>query len=338
MANSPKKLNLALQGGGAQGAFTWGVLDQLLLDERVEIEAISGTSAGAVNGVLVAYGLMSGGRDTARALLHQFWRKVSIATEFSPFRPSMFDKFMGNYDLRYSPSFMAMEYMSRLFSPYQLNILDINPLQEILNELIDFDRVKQCKKLRLFVNATNVHTGKPRVFNTHELSVEAVMASACLPLLFKTVWVDGEPYWDGGYSGNPAIYPLIYHCGTRDVMLVQINPLKNDDVPTGSHEILDRLNEINFNASLMSEMRAIEFVSRLKKQGKLGDEYKDMRIHMIEAQEILSEFGRMSKLNTDWDFLSYLYDTGVQAASDWLDSHYEAIGQQSTVNLRDMFL
>lgn len=338
MAQNPKKINLALQGGGAQGAFTWGVLDQILLDERVEIEAISGTSAGAMNAVIMAYGLMSGGRDTARDLLRQFWYKVSVAAEFSPFKTSFLDSMMGSYNLRYSPSFFAMDYLTRMFSPAQLNVLDINPLREILSELVDFDLVQSCNKLKLFINATHVRTGKARIFKTEEITLEAVMASACLPYIFKTVWIDGEPYWDGGYSGNPAIYPIIYNAQSRDVVIVQINPLDVEDVPTGANEILDRLNEINFNASLMSEMRAIDFVRRLKENGSLGESHKSMHIHMIEAQEILRGFGRMSKLNADWNFLSYLYDIGVQSASDWLDNHYDAIGNRSSVNIREEFL
>lgn len=338
MANETKLVNLALQGGGSQGAFTWGVLDQILLDERVYIEAISATSAGAINAVLTAYGLMKEGRDGARQILHDFWRRVSIAAGVSPFQPSPFDRFLRRYDLAYSPSFMAMEYLTRMFSPHELNLLDYNPLREILREMVDFDALKSCNEINLFINATHVKTGKIRVFTKEEISLDVVMASACLPHLFKTVYIDGEPYWDGGYSGNPAIYPLIYNCKSQDVILVQINPLNVEEVPTGASDILDRLNEITFNATLMREMRAISFVSKLKKQGKLGEGYKDMHIHMIDANDIIGELGRLSKFNADWGFIQYLRETGEQAASDWLDTNYDKIGKGSSVDIEETFL
>lgn len=338
MKNEVKNVNLALQGGGALGAFSWGVLDQILLDERVHIEAITATSAGAVNAVLAAYGLAKGGRDGARGMLRDFWRRVSAAAALTPWQASPVDKLLQRYDLAYSPSFMAMEYLTRMFSPYQLNLLDYNPLRDILAEMVNFDELRDCNKVDLFINATHVRTGKIRVFKKEELTLDAVMASACLPHLFKTVYIDGEPYWDGGYSGNPAIYPLIYNCRCQDVILVQINPLYVEDVPTGASDILDRLNEINFNATLMREMRAMAFVSRLKQQGKLDDNYKDMRLHMIDAQEIIGELGRNSKLNADWQFLQYLSETGEQAALDWLDAHYDDLGKRSSVDVEDVFM
>ncbi len=333
-----KEIHLALQGGGALGAFTWGVLESILLDERVHIEAISGTSAGAMNAVVMASGLQQGGREHAIKLLKDFWRKISVAASLLPFRSTPFDQLFGSRNVGYSMPFMAMDAMTRMLSPYQFNMLDINPLREILEELVDFEALRHCDKIKLHINATNVRTGKIRVFNTSELTLDAVMASACLPFIFKTVWIDGEPYWDGGYSGNPAIYPLIYNDQSLDVVIVQINPLYVEDVPTQASEILDRINEISFNATLMREMRAIAFVSKLKGQGKLQSEYKDMHIHMIEADEILGGLGRMSKLNPDWDFLNYLHEAGMQSAQNWLDTHYEDIGKRSSVDLRKIFL
>lgn len=334
-----KKIQLALQGGGAQGAFTWGALEQLLLDERVYIEGISGTSAGAMNAVVMAYGLTVGGRDEARKLLREFWRKVSVAASLLPFHPSVMDRMMGGYDVSHSPGFMMMDAMTRMFSPYQFNALDLNPLREILEELVDFEVLrKNCKKIKLFINATHVRTGKIKVWKTEELTIEKVMASACLPHIFKTVWVDGEPYWDGGYSGNPAIFPLIYGAESQDVVIVQINPLHMEEVPTNSNDIMDRVNEISFNASLMCEMRAIAFVHKLKQEGKLGENYKDMHIHMIDADEILGGLGHMSKLNADWDFFNYLCDTGIQATSEWLEQHYEKIGKESSINIKSVYL
>lgn len=334
-----KEIHLALQGGGAQGAFTWGVLDQILLDDRVYIEAISGTSAGAMNAVVLAYGLTVGGRDEARRLLREFWRKVSVAASLLPFHPSVFDRMLGGYDIRNSPSFMVMDAMTRMFSPYQFNFMDLNPLREILEELVDFEVLRNhCNRVKLFINATHVRTGKIKVWSTEELTLDKVMASACLPYIFKTVWVDGEPYWDGGYSGNPAIFPLIYRGGSRDVVIVQINPLHVEEVPTTSNEIMDRVNEISFNATLMREMRAIAFVAKLKNQGKLDEDYKQMHVHLIEAEEILSGLGRMSKLNADWDFFNYLFDTGVQTTEEWLKVNYDKIGTESSIKIRDVYL
>lgn len=333
-----KPIHLALQGGGALGAFTWGVLEHILEDERVYIEAISGTSAGAMNAVVMAYGLHQGGRAGARQLLRDFWRKISVAASLLPFRATPFDTLMGGLNNAYSMPFMAMDAMTRMLSPYQFNVLDINPLREIVAELVDFEALRSCNKVKIHINATNVRTGKIKIFDLPDITLDSVMASACLPFLFKTVWIDGEPYWDGGYSGNPAIYPLIYNDDSRDVVIVQINPFYVEEVPTGASEILDRINEISFNSTLMREMRAIAFVSKLKGQGKLENDYKDMHMHMIEADEILSGLGRMSKLNPDWDFLNYLHDAGVQAAKEWLDKHYDDIGKRSSIDLRSVFL
>lgn len=333
-----KEIHLALQGGGALGAFTWGVLDEILQDERVHIEAISGTSAGAMNAVVMAYGLHQDGREGARKLLRNFWRKVSVASSLMPFHANPLEALMGGFNAAHSLPFLAIDAMTRVFSPYQFNVLDYNPLRDILDELVDFDELRKCKKLKLHINATNVRTGKIRVFDLKEITLDAVMASACLPFLFKTVWIDGEPYWDGGYSGNPAIYPLIYNDNSCDVVIVQINPLYVEDVPTGAPEILDRINEISFNSTLMREMRAIAFVSKLKRQGKLENEYKDMHIHMIEADEILGNLGRMSKMNADWDFMNYLHDAGIQASKDWLDKNYDSIGKRSSIDLRKVFM
>lgn len=333
-----KPINLALQGGGTQGAFTWGVLDKLLEDERVTIESISATSAGAMNAVVMAHGLATGGRDAARRDLGEFWRKVSVASGLTPFSTGgFFERMMGGYENAFTP-FAAMDAMTRMFSPYQLNLLDINPLRDILDEVVDFAALRAGNKIKLFINATHVRTGKIKVFEGKELTLEMVMASACLPYLFKTVWVEGEPYWDGGYSGNPAIYPLIYKGQSQDVVIVQINPLRVEEVPTTANDILDRINEISFNATLNREMRAIAFVSKLKAQGALDDHYKNMRVHMIDAQEILGNLGRMSKMNADWAFLRYLFEAGAQAATDWLDANYKELGQKSTVDIRELYL
>ena len=252
-----KKLDLALQGGGAHGAYSWGVIDRLLEDERIEIEGISGTSAGAMNGVVMADALTRGGKPLARQALTDFWQAVSRAGMASPVRRSPMDVWTGNWSLDHSPGYIAMDLMTRLISPYQFNPLNVNPLRDIVDAHIDFERVRQCEQLKLFVAATNVRTGKQRVFRREEMSLDAVMASACLPLMFQAVEIDGEAYWDGGYMGNPALFPLMEECSSRDILLVQINPISRDSVPTCASSILNRLNEITFNAALIKEIRMI---------------------------------------------------------------------------------
>lgn len=334
-----KTINLALQGGGSHGAFTWGVLDRLLEDGRISVEAITGTSAGAMNAVLTGYGLVTGGREKAREMLAEFWRKISLSAAMSPLQPTIMDKMLGNVQLDFSPGFLALDFITRMFSPYQFNLFDINPLRDILGEMVDFEVVRRNRQIVLFVNATNVKTGKVRVFKTHELSLDAVMASACLPFMFKTVEVEGQPYWDGGYTGNPAIFPLFYHCACTDVVLVQINPLFVDDVPIHAADILDRVNEISFNAGLMNEMRAIAFVHKLLEKHQIPDDrYKRMLVHQIEAQELMRSLGTSSKLNAEWTFLQHLRDIGRQSADDWLAGHYDDIGQRSSVDLKALFL
>jgi NTE family protein len=336
----PRSINLALQGGGAQGAFTWGVLDKLLTYDALHIESITATSAGAMNAVVVAQGLIEGDGDHARKLLTEFWRKVSTAASMLPFKPTMVEKMMGaGGDIGFSPSFIALDYMMRLFSPYQLNLFDINPLRSIVEETVDFEAIRKNKKIRLFVNATNVRTGKNKVFKTEEMTLDMVMASACLPFIFKTVYIDGEPYWDGSYSGNPPIYPLIYHAESQDVVFVQINPLHVEEIPTNASDIMNRINEISGNTFLMGEMRAIAFVKRLIDEGKLpAKDYKNMRIHMIEAEEIMSSLKPSSKLNADWTFLSHLHNIGTQAAEDWVEKNYDKLGKEGTIDVRKEFL
>lgn len=335
----PKPINLALQGGGAHGAFTWGVLDRILEDKRLDIEGISATSAGAMNAVVMLDGWLEGGAKRASEKLHDFWHQISTITSFSPMQPTAMEKLFGQTDFSHSPSFYAMDFFTRLFSPYQYNPFDINPLRQILGDMVDFDRLSKNKEMQLFVNATNVSSGKIRVFNTSELTIDAVMASACLPFLFKTVHIDGEPYWDGGYSGNPALFPLFYACTSPDIMVVQINPLHVDSVPTHAAEILDRVNEISFNATLIREMRAIEFVKRLLKEHRIPDtRYSDVRVHLVEAEDLMKDIGASSKFNADWDFLTYLHDIGYNAADGWLAQHYDKIGKESSIDIEEYYL
>ena len=335
-----KTINLALQGGGAHGAFTWGVLDRLVEEERLGFDGISATSAGAMNAAVFAYGLSEGGRTGAKKALANFWRRVSHAAAFSPLQPTLFDRLLGNKSLEHSPAFMLFDMMSRLLSPYQLNPLNYNPLRDLVAESVDFEKLrKTCCPVKLYLSATNVRTGKVRVFGNDEVNVDAVLASACLPFLFQAVEIDGDPYWDGGYMGNPCIYPLIYECDSRDVLIVHINPLERKHMPHTAAEILNRINEISFNSSLMREMRAISFVTRLIDSGALdGSGLKRMLIHSIAANEVMNELGHTSKLNADWEFLTNLRDSGRAHADAWLKANFDRLGSDSTVDIRDTYL
>lgn len=302
--NHPKAISLALQGGGSHAAFTWGVLDRLLEEDKLTIEGISGTSVGAINGALVVCGMAAGGRKKAKLLLENFWRKVSMAGILL-MKPTMFDKLVGKNDLLYNPTFAAFDYVTRMFLPYQFNALDINPIKDVVEELIDFVALRNNIDMQLFVNATHVHSGQARVFNNEQLSVEVLMASACMPFLFRTVEIDGEPYWSGGFVGNPTLEPLVKLPKSKDIVIVQTTAIKSDDVPTNVQDIVDRVTEISFNTALKLEQQLLEATSTAK-------------FHRIEAEEILGSLGRSSKFNADWNFLEHLRDTGCQAAEDWI--------------------
>ena len=333
-----KRVNLALQGGGSHGAFTWGVLDRLLEDGRLEIAAISGTSAGAMNAVALADGYTTGGPEGAREKLEGFWKTMSDAARLSPVQRSPIDKLMGNWSLDQSPGYHMMDMMTRLFSPYQLNPTNMNPLKKVLEDCVDFACVRHCNAIRLFISATNVETGRVKVFDSHSLTAEMVMASACLPFMFQAVEIDGVPYWDGGYMGNPALFPFHSESDTADIVVIQINPIERRGAPRTAQEIQNRLNEISFNSSLLKELRAIDFVARLIDEGKLdGDHYRRERIHIIENQAALKPLGASSKVNAEWAFLTHLRDLGRQTADDWLDANFDAVGERSTVDLRTMF-
>jgi NTE family protein len=341
MANNQKLINLALQGGGAHGAFAWGVLDRLLEDGRIGIEAISATSAGAMNAAVLAYGFAVGGADGARAKLEEFWREISRAGElYSPVRSFPWEKWLNGHSMELSPSFALFEAMTRVFSPYQLNPFDFNPLRDVLVRVIDFDRLCRCDDTtKLYISATNVRTGKIRVFQNSEMSPDAILASASLPYIFKAVEIDGEHYWDGGYMGNPAIFPLIYHSRSKDVVLVHINPIERAKLPTTSSEIFNRINEISFNSSLMREMRAIAFVTKLIDDGALDEsKYSRMRIHAVRSDADMSALGVASKLNPDWDFLCHLRDVGRSRAAEWLDANLDAVGIRSSIDAEATYL
>src|SRR5439155_24576258 len=335
-----KTLSLALQGGGAHGAFTWGVLDRLLEDERLNFEGVVATSAGAMNAAVLAYGLVEGGREGARKALANFWRRVSHAAALSPIQPTIFDRLVGNRSLENSMPYIMFDMITRVMSPYQFNPFNLNPLRHVLEESVDFEVFSQARcRLKLNLCATNVRTGKIKVFSNREITPDAVMASACLPFVFQAVEIDGEAYWDGGYMGNPAIFPLIYGCESPDVLVVHINPMKRPDVPTTANEILNRINEISFNSSLMREMRAIDFVTRLIEMdvGK-SLSLKRVFIHAISSDEVMVGLSAASKLNADWAFLTDLRDAGRERAGEWLDRNFDRIGKVSSIDILGTYL
>jgi NTE family protein len=339
MSASPKSILLALQGGGAHGAFTWGVLDQLIEDGRLRFEAISGTSAGAMNAVVLADGWIEGGPDGARKGLDTFWRSISTDGKLSLAQRTVLDSFFSSAPLSgLGIGEFWLGFFKQSASPYDFNPLNFNPLKDVLEREINFERVRACKEFRLFIAATNVETGKARVFEGKELTADHVMASACLPTVFQAVEIDGVPYWDGGYMGNPALYPLFYGTGTDDILLVQINPLERKGVPKTAQDIRNRLNEISFNATLLREMRAIDFVTRLIEKGLLSTkEYKKIRMHRIALSEAMSDIDASSKLTAKLDFFLMLKKAGRAAARNWLARHYDDLGKRSTIDLRAEF-
>lgn len=332
-----KLIEFALQGGGAHGAYTWGVLDRVLEDGRIEVAALSGTSAGAMNAVAIADGLARGGRDGARETLERFWRAVSDAARFSPVRRGPLDVLLGRWSLDTSPGYVAMDLLSRVASPYDLNPLDVNPLREVVAAEIDFDRVNSCQATKVFVTATNVRTGLPRVFRQGGITLDAVMASACLPNTFKAVEIDGEAYWDGGFSGNPVLFPLVDESDCRDLVIVQINPIRRDELPTSAADIRNRMNEITFNSSLIKELRTITLLRRLiEAEGLESERYRDMRLHRIGG-EGLEHLSVSSKMNAEWDFLCHLRELGRAAADRWLAENFDALCVRSTFDPESLF-
>lgn len=330
-----KKLDLALQGGGAHGAYTWGVIDRLLDDDRVEIDGICGTSAGAMNGVCAIYGLKKGGNNLAKHLLVKFWHKVSEAGKLGMIQPTWFDKMMSPGNMDFSPLYKLFSITTENFSPSQYNPLSLNPLEKILNEVVDFKELHRINPPKLFVCATNVKTCEARVFGNQEVTAKAVMASACLPYLYPAVEINGEYFWDGGYMGNPPLQPLIDHTlNTDDILLVQVNPKNINNVPSNIDEIKDRVNEISFNSSLMLEIEMQLFKQKLVEQGiTLNGELKPVRLHNISADVNLKDLNLSSKLNTSWDFLIYLKNLGYKACDEWLGANFDLIGKASTFSL-----
>lgn len=333
-----KKINLALQGGGAHGAFTWGVLDHLLEDGRIDVEAISGASAGAMNAVVYTEGYLEGGREGARKHLADFWKAVSDEGSMSGGAAPAFDALFKPFGFDKSPALWWMDTLTHYASPYELNPLNINPLRDLLARTVDFAKVRACEQIQVFVSATNVRTGKIALFERKDLRIEHVMASACLPMAFQAVEIDGVPYWDGGYMGNPALFPLFYHNATPDTLIVQINPVERAETPKTAQDIQNRLNEITFNGALLRELRAVEFVQRLVDQKKLGPpDYERPFIHRIDGAEPMKMFSAASKMDASWDSLISMRDIGREAARQWLAAHYDDIGIRDTLDLRAAF-
>jgi NTE family protein len=325
-------IDLALQGGGSHGAFTWGVLDRLLEEPWLRIEAISGTSAGAMNAAVLADGWTEGGAAGARAALDAYWDRVARAAVFSPLQRTALDRLLGRWTLDSSPVFIGFDLMARIFSPYNLNPRGFNPLESILQESIDFTRLVKSP-IKLFVTATNVRTGRGRIFRNAELTPDVLLASACLPTLFQAVEIDGEPYWDGGYSGNPTITPLVRESEAQDSILVQINPRERPGTPRSAGEILNRLNEVSFNATLMKELRMIALLRQVADPGSgEGARWAGMRTHRIMT-DLMTDLGYSSKMNAERAFLTMLRDEGRRAASAFLDAHAGDLGHRSTADL-----
>ena len=325
-------IDLALQGGGSHGAFSWGVLDRLLEESWLTIAAISGTSAGAMNAAVLADGWTAGGAAGARDALERYWRRVSKAAAFSPLQRSPLDRLMGRWTLDTSPAYLAMDLMTRVLSPYDLNPFGLNPLRTILGDIIDFDRLARAPIL-LFITATNVRTGRGRIFRNAEITADVLLASACLPTMFQAIEIDGEPYWDGGYAGNPTLTPLVRESDAHDTILVQINPRERPEPPRTANEILNRLNEISFNSPLMKELRMIALLRQVADPGHgEGARWAGMRTHSIWTDK-LADFGASSKLNAEWSFVGMLKEEGRRCADAFLATHGEDLGQRSTADL-----
>jgi NTE family protein len=331
---APVVVDFALQGGGAHGAFTWGVLDRLLEEPWLRIDGISGTSAGAMNAAVLVDGYADKGADGARAALENFWRRVSRAALLSPLRRTPLDVLLGRWTLDHSPAFVAMDLMARLFSPYDMGPR-ANPLRDILTEIVDFDRLTRAA-IKLFVTATNVRTGRGRVFRNSEITPDVLLASACLPTMFQAIEIEGESYWDGGYSGNPTITPLVRECASKDTILVQINPVERPALPRSARDILNRLNEVSFNAVLLKELRMIALLRQVAQSDNSEcGKWAGMRIHRISS-EMMVELGYSSKLNAEWEFLCMLRDEGRRAGDAFLRDHREDLGQRSSFDLDEL--
>ncbi len=335
---APHKIALALQGGGSHGAFTWGVLDRLLEEPNLTIGSVTGASAGAMNAVVLAHGLLDGGHEGARRALREFWESVGRVPGLASFFGPLQSGAPGQWHLDNSPIYILFDFISRVWSPYELNPLNLHPLRDIVTGLVDFDALRRSTAPRVTVCATNVRTGRRRVFGNAELTADAVLASACLPYLFPATEIDGEPYWDGGYTGNPAIAPLLRgDSEVSDLIIVAINPLVRDETPKTARDIINRVTEISFNSTFLLELAAIAFVGKLCADHGIQDKRaRQMFFHGIGAEAELSAMGASSKLNNHPAFLSHLFGIGREAAGEWLAANRAAIGRRSTIDLTQL--
>ncbi len=341
-----KSINLALQGGGAHGAFTWGVLDKICEDGRLNIDGISAASAGAMNATVFSYGFMKDGRAGARKLLHDFWFDIGSASKmYSPLDATAWKAmFLGWENLDMSSSFYGFDAFTKMLSPYQFNPMGINPLRSILKKHVKFEEIReQCGIIKLFISATNVRSNRIKIFHCENMSVDAVMASACIPTVFQAVEVDGEHYWDGGYMGNPALYPLAYETETTDVLIVHINPVQREEVPRTPMQIFNRINEISFNSSLMRELRSLQFAKGLVDEGMIRPEslesyrFDKFYVHSLRAEEATGRLSVASKMSPDWTFLCHLRDQGRKFMQEWLDENFDQVGKGSSIDLTDEY-
>ena len=335
---SKKSISLALQGGGSHGAFTWGVIDKFLEDGRFIIEGASGTSAGGMNAVALAQGLMEGGNEGARKSLHMFWETMSKSAASSPYKPSKSNQMVGNFNLNNSPGAEFMHLLQSVASPYQWNPLNLNPLEQVVSKFFHFEKLRRYEDFKAFLCATHVASGKLRIFETHELCKEVMLASACLPFLFQAVKVKNDYYWDGGFSGNPAIYPLIDGCKTSDIVVIQLTKQFESKLPMTTSEITDRHKEITYNLSLTREMRAIYFISQMIDKGEIKKPMKQLHIHLIRNEEVFSNIDLSSALNSDWTFLEFLFHWGRKTANTWIKDNYDDIGVKSTAHIFQDFV
>jgi len=322
-------INLALQGGGAHGAFTWGVLDALLQDPCLQFDGLSGSSAGAMNAVVLADGWLKGGREGARQGLADFWNELGRQMPWGLLTRREGDT------ITLAPASRLLASWAGYFSPSQLNPFDLNPLRDLLNRQIDFEQLRTHSPFKLFVGTTQVSTGKLRLFREHELT-------ACLPKIHRTVEIDGEPYWDGGYSANPAVFPLAYDCESRDILLVLLNPLRREGTPHTVEEIESRIVELAFSANFMREMRmfahAAEFSgSALWPKGRLERRLQALRFHMIDASQLDSLLRTDTKLLAHGPFFDLLQQQGRTCAEQWLAKEYHAVGRRSSIDVKQLF-
>lgn len=331
-----RPIHLALQGGGSHGALAWGVLDRLLEEPGLSIEAVSGTSAGAMNAVVLAAAYETGGREGARAALARFWEAVSEAARFSPLQPSPWEAYFGHHSLDTNPGYLMLDNLSRMFSPYMLNPLDLNPLRDLLAEQVDFRQLNGCRRIKVHVTATSVRTGQARIFSTGELTADAVMASACLPQMFRAVEIDDDAYWDGGFSANPALFPLVARDQASDLLIVQLNPMVRDEVPKNARDIINRMNEISFNTSLIKELRTIDLLRRLEAEGR-ADLPGEVRLHMIHCARDVQDLPASSKMNAEWGYLQRLFERGRAWAEQWIEAHMADVGRASSFDLEQLF-